>query len=445
MGIVSQPSLFSWEIVEKSPEILRLKRVLEFLPDNRLLDALEAARKRRRNDYPLVAMWNSLIAGVVFGHESVASLMRELSRNAELREVCGFDPLHGEKAVPNAWNYSRFFSSLFAYADLVEDMFERLVDRVGEALPDFGNNLAIDAKAVPTHGRKDEEANWGCKTYKGVNKNGKAYEKVYKWFGYKLHLLVDANYELPVAFEMTRASEADINRMMPMIENLAESHPDIHERAETLCGDKGYDDGADMAALYDDHEILPIIDTRDCFSNTPQGPMRPLDEQSHDTIYYGPTGEVMCKVDPFASDDEQRYVSMQFMGFESDRRTLKFRCPAAAYGTECKNRDACKAAPQVKNGDYGRVVRVSLDRDRRLFLPAHRHSRTFRDAYKKRSSVERVNSRIDQVYGFERHFIRGIKKIKLRMGLALIVMLATAVAWIEADKAEHMRSLLKAG
>jgi len=58
--------------------------------------------------------------------------------------------------------------------------------------------------------------------------------------------------------------------------------------------------------------------------------------------------------------------------------------------------------------------------------------------------VERVNSRIDQVYGFERHFIRGKTKMTLRVGIAMIVMLATAVAWIKAGQQEKMRCLRKA-
>jgi hypothetical protein len=41
--------------------------------------------------------------------------------------------------------------------------------------------------------------------------------------------------------------------------------------------------------------------------------------------------------------------------------------------------------------------------------------------------VERVNSRIDNVYGFERHFIRGIKKMKFRCSLSLLVMLVVAI------------------
>ena len=444
MATLTQRSLFSWEIVDRSPEILRLQRVLDVLPDGELLDALVAERAGKRNDYPIVAVWNSLIAGIVFGHDSVASLIRELRRNAELRLICGFDPLGGEEVVPNAWQYSKFFKKLFANAELVDAMFERLVERVRELLPDFGAHLAIDGKALPAYGRKDADADWGKKTYRGVKDDGTPYKKIKSWFGYKLHLIVDVDYELPIAYEVTKASEADVNRMMPMVESLADGHADLYERAESLAADRGYDDGEDKASLYDDHAIVPVIDTRDCFTRTPQGAMRPLDESRSDTIYFGPTGEVCCKVDPFAGESSGRYAPMRFMGVEAERGCLKFRCPAAADGVECKNRDACRASHKVKHGSYGRVVRVPFDRDRRLFFPAYRHSRTFTDAYKKRTAVERVNSRVDRVYGFDRHYIRGLEKMRLRMGLSLIVMLATAVAWIEASQPEKARSLLTA-
>ena len=57
---------------------------------------------------------------------------------------------------------------------------------------------------------------------------------------------------------------------------------------------------------------------------------------------------------------------------------------------------------------------------------------------------ERVNSRLDVAFGFERHFIRGLKKMRLRCGLALIVMLAMAFGRIRADQREHLRSLVRA-
>ena len=255
-----------------------------------------------------------MIAGVVFGHESAAALIRELGRNGELRQVCGFDPLQQEEAVPPDYVYSRFFEKLFEHADVVEEIFDRLVERVRRLLPDFGKDLAVDGKALPTHGLNDGEANWGVKSYRGVREDGTAWEAVTRWFGYKLHLIVDAQYELPVAYEVTQASVADSPRLMPMVEKLQEDHPRLLKRAKTLAGDKGYDDGADKAELYDTYGIVPLIDTRDLHHEDSGGRMRPLDPQQSDTIYFSGTGEVCCKVEPFAKEEAGQFARMQFIG-----------------------------------------------------------------------------------------------------------------------------------
>jgi hypothetical protein len=445
MAIISQTPLFSWENVESSPEILRLARALGELPDEPIMRTLIAQRKGKRNDYPIEAVWNSLIAGIVFCHDGVESLRRELARNGELRQACGFDPLKYDKAVPPACVYSRFLGKLYANRQMIDEMFHELVDRVTALLPDFGQDLAVDGKAIQTHGLNDPEAAWGAKkTYLTAGAEGKGEKHTKWWFGYKLHLIVDANYELPVAFEVTKANVAETTRLMPMVGEIKKKHPALHARAEALSGDKGYDDGKDKAALYDGHAIKPLIDTRDMRQKKEIQTWQPLDPEHHDTIYFDGTGRVACKIDPFEPSDEKAFATMEFKGFEKDRETLKFRCPAAAYGIECKNRDACRCRLAVRDGHHGRVVRVPLDRDRRLFTPVYRHSGTFRKAYKKRSSVERVNSRIDQVYGFERHFIRGQAKMELRVGLTMIVMLATAAAWIRARRKENARSLLRA-
>jgi len=229
--------------------------------------------------------------------------------------------------------------------------------------------------------------------------------------------------------------------LAPMLEALKGSHPEVMKRAESLAGDKAYDDGEDKAMVYDDYGMLPLMDTRDLHQEEAGGKMRPLDEEHHDTIYYSGTGDVCCRVDPFARDEAKQYARMQFMGFEKGRKTLKFRCPAAAFGIECHNRQACRCRPTVRDGAYGRVVRVPLDRNRRLFLPCHRHSYTFARGYARRTTVERVFSRVDQVYGFEHHHISGKPKMRCCVGLALIVMLATAVAWAEVGQLDNMRSL----
>jgi hypothetical protein len=51
---------------------------------------------------------------------------------------------------------------------------------------------------------------------------------------------------------------------------------------------------------------------------------------------------------------------------------------------------------------------------------------------------------LDEAFGFEKHFIRGLKKMRLRCGLALIVMLAMAVGRIRAKQGVKLRSLVRA-
>lgn len=440
MSILPQPSLFSWKEVEAAAEIFRLTRLLDVLPDHELLAALEAERAGRRDDYPLAALWRALLAAIVFGHASLASLSRELARNGQLRDLCGFDPLRGDNAVPTPWVWTRFIARLLRHRDLIDALFEALVARLSERLPDFGRDLAIDGKAIGAWSRVDPEASAGFKNYEGEDAAGNPLEQLQRWFGYKLHLVIDVNYELPVAFELTGAKEAESPRLLPLVEALAQKHPALHERIATLAADRGYDDGGDKAVLFDDHAIVPLIAPRDLH----HGRMQPLDPSRHDTIFFSPTGQVACRVRPFEPEPARQFAAMQFMGYEAQRGALKFRCPAAAFGLECQNREACHCTPSVREGNYGRVVRVPLARDRRLFLPLHRHSLGFERGYKKRTAIERVNSRIDQVYGFERHFIRGKAKLRLRLGLGLLVMLGTALAWVEMKRPENLRSLVKA-
>jgi hypothetical protein len=438
MTTLPQPSLFSWQEVEATDEIERLRRVLAALPDAELIAALERARNGRRDDYPVRAMWNAVIASIVFGHPSGASLLRELARNGELWDVCGFDPLRRAKGVSKfAW--SRFMGHLLRQQGLIDAMFEGAVAMLAELLPDFGRHLAADGKAIATSRKGDPEASVGFKNYEGQNERGEPLQKLQRWLGYKLHLVIDARHELPVAYAVTGAKDGESPRLLPLVEHLREKQPTLYARARTLAADRGYDDGTDKATLYEAHGIAPVIPARE-LTKTPA----PLDERRHDTIYLGPTGQVLCKVDPFAADPQTVFTPMAFMGFEAERQSLKFRCPAAARGIECKNREACRCAPGVRDGAFGRVVRVPLQRERRLLLPIHQHSHAFERLYAQRTAIERVNSRIDQVYGLERHFLHGLARVRLRLGLTLLVMLGTAIGWVRLNKPEHMRSLLRA-
>ena len=85
-----------------------------------------------------------------------------------------------------------------------------------------------------------------------------------------------------------------------------------------------------------------------------------------------------------------------------------------------------------------------MEEDRRVFTPLARSSYKWRRLYAERTAIERVNSRLDVSFGFERHFVRGLAKMQLRVGLALVVMLAMALGRVREKEAGLMGSLVRA-
>jgi hypothetical protein len=456
MAYIAQPWLFSWREIDTASDLDRLRLVLMAVSpyDQSLMLKLETLRGKGRDDYPVRAMWNSVFAGIVYQHVSAASLLRELARNAEMRELCGFDPLLGVKAVPSDHAFGRFLETLMEQSALVIEMFHALLTALETVLPDLGTRLAVDSKAIQSFGRpvtdeekktgepdrrRDVDADWGTKSYKGVHADGTAWSKITHWFGYKLHLAVDSKYELPVAFKLTKASAGDSPELLPLVNDLVENHDPIAARAEELAADRGYDSADNKATLFDAHGIKPFIDHRQMWKEEPGVP-RPLFGDRVDSFLFDEMGNIYCRcpTEQHGGDELRR---MFFVGFEKDRGTLKYRCPAAGLGCECPGRADCERLAPRGVGEFGRTLRVPLDTDRRIFTPVARHTRNWEKSYDRRTSIERVNSRLDQVLNFEHHTIRGKAKMELRVTLALVVMLAMALGRIQANQADMMRSL----
>ena len=292
---------FSWHSVESLPDLERLRLVLATLPDEEIVAALEAGRGRGRNDYPVSAMWRALIAGVVFQHPSIQSLLRELGRNPALLELCGFEalpfqgapltelragtqgppcavthPARVRSTVPSHWNFSRFLTGVVQLEDkqgLVSAMIESLRSSLFEEVPDFGRHLGYDGKAIESHstgrvaeGKKDAsdpDADWGKHETSGVNaRTGKIWKKVKSWFGYGLHLIADTHYEVPVAFEVTRASRTETKVLAEMLEGLFAEAPEMVDRCDDFSADRGLDNAPQKKQLWDKWTIRPLIDTR---------------------------------------------------------------------------------------------------------------------------------------------------------------------------------------
>jgi len=488
MATIINPFLFSWNNVEARSDLARFYLVRDNLPDEKIVMELEDRRGKGRDEFPVRAMWNAIIAGIVFQHISIESLIRELSRNPALLEACGFDILpryrkpvaelkRNEETgqmeivrsdtedsyyyVPDSWNFSRFLKNVIELEEnqgIITDMIRQLREALMEALPDFGRHLGYDGKAINSYstGHKNRDtgetsdmgADWGKHETKGVDsKTGKPWTKVKSWFGYGLHLIADTQYEIPVTVHVTPASVSEQTELRSMINETFEETPQLGERCDDFAADRGLDSGKTKALLLDEYGIRPAIDIRELWREEkaepgydPKKPItRSLYPERVDTIVYTEKGTVHC-ICP--ATGEQR--DMTFYGFEADRNTLKYRCPAAANGFECKGCGECSALGNVNAGDYGRIVRINITKeDRRIFTPIPHGSPSWNRAYNRRSSLERINSRLDNDFCFEKHYIRGKAKMQTRVGLATAVMMAMALGHVRADRIKHMRSLVR--
>lgn len=434
MAIIPQKSLFGWEEVEELGDLERLVLVLETMPDEKLVSTMEQDRYRGRDDYPIRAVWNSILAGMVYQHPTTASLRRELQRNAQLRQVCGFDVWRGINAVPSDSAYSRFLRRLMeTYSNLVDEMFHELVETAMDLLPDFGASLAVDGKSLQSFanrqsdkepdGRRDVDGDWAKKVYQGIRQDGTPWEKTISWFGYRLHLIVDSTYELPIHYRVTKASNSEIKEAHGMIDDLASAHPRLMNRCTVLSADRGYDDSKLIVKLWDDHGIKPVIDIRNAWKDPDE--TRILGDYTN--VSYNFKGTIYCYCPAKATQRQMAYG-----GFEKERQTLRYRCPARHYGITCEGQEQCP----VSQG-----LRIKLEENRRLFTPMARSSYSWTRSYNKRTAVERVNSRIDGFFNFENHNIRGLRKMKIRCGLALCVMLAMAVGRIRQKQPDLIRRL----
>jgi len=437
MAIVPQPLLFAWEEIAGLEDLSRLTLLLESLPDEELMRKLESDRGQGRDDYPARAIWNSLLAGIVFQHASVESLRRELSRNGQLRLICGFDATKGGKQVPGPSVYSRFLNKLMAYEEDVARIFSKLLWQLSTELPDLGKSLAIDGKALNSHARRksrgrkgdcrgEHDANWGVKSYTHNRTDGSVERKTKSWFGFKVHTISDTTYELPLAFDVTQASAAEQPMAFELLEQLKHNQPLVLESAEYFMADRGYDDGKLHGELWNGYGIKPVIGIRNLWQK-PEGFDATRAVTTLEGVAYDFEGNVYC----YNSYGHRH--KMAHAGFEKDRQAIKYRCPAQHYGQHCASQSQCRIA---------KSVRIPISEDQRIFGPVARDSYKWKDLFKRRTAAERVYSRLDTSFGFENHTIRGLKKMKLRVSMAYMAMLAMALGRIRDNSAEKMRSLV---
>jgi hypothetical protein len=415
--------LFAWLRLEDLPQLSTLTQLLEVLPDQELLDGLRAARGRGRDDYPVDRLWGVVMLTVALRHQSFESCIAELHRNPSLCRLIGITCV---EQIPNGWNLSRFLDALGAEPHLsrLRAVFDHLVARLGRAVPELGRHAAADATGLNARPKKDAEAvaeevkqglpqpSGGRKEY--TDDEGKV-TKVVEWFGYKLHLMVDVKHEVPLAYCVSDTKAGDNERVAPLVEQARANLP--QGRIRTLAYDKAADDEKVHACLHE-AGIKPLIQNRALWKEEPERPLPGPKGRHPLNVVHDEAGTVYCYDQSGQTPVRHR---MAYVGYEKDRQTLKYRCPARHEGWRCGNDERCN-----RGKSYGLIVRVDHTLDLRRFPPIPRATKQFEERYKGRTAVERVNARAKVFWGVDDGNVRGARRFHAYVGVVMIVCVAFA-------------------
>ena len=177
--------------------------------------------------------------------------------------------------MPSQPTLSRFGTRLSKKLNTLEvkNIFRKLTTTLYETLPDFGQVVAIDSTdikgwsnggkkgkrarpAMKRHPRRpgrvsDPDAGYCVKTATDGNQK-------YVW-GYKVHILADTKYELPIAINVSAGNVHDVRRASPLLSEARFVHSGRFHPDYVIC-DAGYSSDRLRHLIRRQYHAQPIID-----------------------------------------------------------------------------------------------------------------------------------------------------------------------------------------
>lgn len=239
---------------KQPPIVAKLQAVFDSLEDEPLIMALIGPPRRGRKGHPPRTLWYCLITKHVLGLPSTAALIRTLEQNPFIADTCG---IRSPDDIPHKSAFTRFLYKLSNYnmAAKVKDVSRALVRKHYAELPGFGRRVAIDSttlkgwvnggKPVPS----DPEAKWSVKK----NTHGKTEFTL----GWKLHLMVDTEYELPIAANVSAGNVHDVTRATNMLTEARRTYSRFHPKY--VLADQGYSSRGLFRTIHHQFKSTAII------------------------------------------------------------------------------------------------------------------------------------------------------------------------------------------
>jgi hypothetical protein len=337
------------------------------------------------------AILRALLAAPLEGIATFTALVNRFKSDIKFRYQCGL----GIGKVPSISTFSRVFKKIIE-TDVALELFDTLVQECRRRGLINGQVIAIDSTAIDAYEHKQSKnrsqstgnADWGAKRDSFGNK--------ITWFGYKLHIAVDAASELPVAFEVTPANVND-GEIGPTLIDKVTSPVSLEKRPKYYVMDAGYDQRKNYEAAKKASAQVII-------------PLNPRNEQE-------PPAGMLANGTPVCS------MGYPMVYWGGDHDILKFRCPHILGKADCPFGSAW-----CSSSNYGLVQKINVSDDLRRYSVPHRDTRGWKELYNQRTSVERINSRPKCYLTANQLHVWGIQKVKTYLVFNLIILLAAAIA-----------------
>jgi len=262
-----------------------------------------------------------------------------------------------------------------------------------------GGDTAIDSTHVWAYANRFGHKTCQCKgkcdcprSYSDADAAWGAKSKDYFFFGYKVHLIVDAASQLPLEVKVTPGNAPDSPQAIPLLKGAQEKHPSL--KLATSAMDSAYDSKENYRFAIKEAHVSPII------ALNPRGG---VDALTADSLQLAPDSSYTCIAGH----------KVIYWGKEEKRGRLKFRCPAAVGKCECLFRSTCSPS------NYGRTFYLNPERDYRLVGPIPRGTALWEKKYDRRTSVERAYSEEKGSHRLAEPRLRGLAKVKIHIYLAL--------------------------
>jgi len=219
--------------METNANLIKLAEALDlsFLND---LFKKKRSTAGRRDEYKMSSIVKSALINYADGDSEMSVLRRKLLNSPSIRRVCKFNG-----KVPSESTFSRKRPIIFLLANFI---FNWLVKTAKELGLTKGNKIVQDSTDVEAWSNpkkknpSDPSATWGHSTTKGMV------------FGYKAHIISDAEADLPLALTVLPANEHDSVAFFPTFKKLQEN---FTYEVKKFIADSAYDDAGIRQFLRD--------------------------------------------------------------------------------------------------------------------------------------------------------------------------------------------------